>query len=55
MKTKWCEKCTVEFEWEYEIYELHNDNVVIPLGFELKKCPHCNGKLIELEGRNERF
>ena len=55
MKTKWCEKCNAEFEWEYTIYELHNDNVAIPIDRELKRCPHCNGKLTELEEWNERI
>ena len=51
MKTKWCEKCNAEFEWEYTIYELHNDDVAIPIDRELKRCPYCNGKLTEMEKR----
>ena len=44
-KSKWCEKCSIEFFWNLEIYELHNDNVVITVERELKYCPHCKSKL----------
>jgi NAD-dependent SIR2 family protein deacetylase len=53
MKTKWCEKCSVEFDWNYTFNELHNDNVVIPVEYELKNCPYCNEKLKERRNANE--
>ena len=49
MATKWCEKCSIEFEFYYGFYEIHNDTTIMPMHYELKKCPHCGSELITME------
>ena len=54
MNTKWCDKCSVEFDWNLTFYELHNDDVVIPIERELKRCPYCNGELQKIERKGKK-
>lgn len=51
MTTKWCEKCSIEFEPKYIINEISNDYTIQLIEYELEKCPRCGGELIALEGR----